>query len=256
MLHAFSRFELLVGREAIERLKYSKVAIFGVGGVGSFVAEGLARGGVGRFILVDDDLVCITNFNRQIHATVKTMGRPKVDVMKERILDINPDAEVETYKLFYLPGTALDFLDEDVDYIVDAIDTVAAKVDLVVRAKEKGIPIISSMGAGNKFDPTKLKITDLSETSVDPLARVMRKKLRDKGITSLKVLFSSEVPAETEDGGQKACGYECAGCAGSERKNVGRKRTPGSTSFVPPVAGLIIAGEVIMDLIGRGERNV
>jgi tRNA A37 threonylcarbamoyladenosine dehydratase len=256
MLYAFSRFELLVGREAIEKLKFSKVAIFGVGGVGSFVAEGLARGGVGRFILVDDDLVCITNLNRQIHATMKTIGRSKVEVMKERILDINPDADVETYKLFYLPGTNPVFLDEGVDYIVDAVDTVAAKVDLAVKAKEKGIPIISSMGTGNKFDPTKLRIADLSETNVDPLARVVRKELRDRGITSLKVLFSSEVPAKMEDGGQNACDYECAGCAGSERRNAGRKRTPGSTSFVPPVAGLIIAGEVIMDLVGRGERHV
>ncbi|MGI6669526.1 MAG: tRNA threonylcarbamoyladenosine dehydratase [Acetivibrionales bacterium] len=256
MLDAFSRFELLVGRKAIEKLKCSKVAIFGVGGVGSFVAEGLARGGVGRFILVDDDLVCITNLNRQIHATIKTIGRPKVEVMKERILDINPDADVETYKLFYLPGTVPGFLDGDVDYIVDAVDTVAAKVDIVVKAKEKGIPIISSMGTGNKFDPTKLRIADLSETSVDPLARVMRKELRDRGITSLKVLFSYEAPAKTEDGGQKACGYECTGCEGSERKNAGRRKTPGSTSFVPPAAGLIIAGEVIMDIIGRGERDV
>jgi tRNA A37 threonylcarbamoyladenosine dehydratase len=255
VLNAFSRFEMLVGHEAVEKLKYSRVAIFGIGGVGSFVAEGLARSGVGRFILVDGDIVCITNLNRQIHATGKTIGRPKVDVMKERILDINPEADVETHKIFYLSGTDLGFLDGDVDYIVDAVDTVAAKADIAVKAKEKGIPIISSMGTGNKFDPTKLRIADLSETTVDPLARVMRKELRNRGITSLKVLFSSEIPAKTEYGGQKACGHECTGCAGSERKNPVRRSTPGSTSFVPPAAGLIIAGEVVMDLIGRGKSH-
>jgi tRNA A37 threonylcarbamoyladenosine dehydratase len=161
MLHAFSRFEMLVGRNAVEKLEQSRVAVFGVGGVGSFAVEGLARCGVGKFILVDDDLICLTNLNRQIHATRKTIGRPKVDVMKERILDINPKAEVETHQLFYLPETAGQLLDGRIDYIVDAIDTVTAKIDLVVKARQKGIPIISSMGTGNKLDPEKLMITDI-----------------------------------------------------------------------------------------------
>jgi len=250
MLHAFSRFEMLVGRDAIEKLENSTVAIFGVGGVGSFVAEGLARSGVGGFILVDDDLVCLTNLNRQIHATRKTIGRPKVDVMKERILDINPKARVVTHRLFYLPETAGQILDDRIDYIVDAIDTVTAKIDLVVKAREKGIPIISSMGTGNKLDPEKLTITDISKTHTDPLARVMRKELRDRGITSLKVLFSPETPAETIDNEQTSCRDCCVCPKGTERKCTDRRNIPGSASFVPPVAGLIIAGEVVRDLAG------
>jgi tRNA A37 threonylcarbamoyladenosine dehydratase len=252
MLHAFSRFELLVGEEAIEKLAKARVAVFGVGGVGSFVVEGLARSGVGRFILIDDDLVCLTNLNRQILATRKTIGKPKVEAMKERILDINPKAEVETHKLFYLPETAGELLDREIDYIVDAIDTVTAKIDLVMKAKEKGIPIISSMGTGNKFDPTKLEITDISKTSVDPLARVMRKELRDRGITSLKVLFSREEPSKTFETEQNSC-RECCVCPkGTERKCTDRRSIPGSTAFVPPAGGLIIAGEVVKDLLGRG----
>ena len=251
MLHAFSRFEMLVGREAIEKLEHSKVAVFGVGGVGSFVVEGLVRSGVGRFILVDDDLVCLTNSNRQLHATRKTIGKAKVDVMKERILDINPKAEVETHQLFYLPETAGQLLEGKIDYIVDAIDTVTAKIDLVMKAREKNIPIICSMGTGNKFDPTRLEITDISKTSVDPLARVMRKELRDRGITSLKVLFSSEVPSETLENEQTSCKEGCVCPKGAERKCTDRRNIPGSTAFVPPAAGLIIASEVVMDLIGR-----
>ncbi len=251
MLHAFSRFEMLVGREAMEKLERSKVAVFGVGGVGSFVVEGLVRSGVGKFILVDDDLVCLTNSNRQLHATRKTIGKPKVDVMKERILDINPKAEVETHQLFYLPETAGQLLDGDIDYIVDAIDTVTAKIDLVMKAREKGIPIICSMGTGNKFDPTKLEITDISKTSVDPLARVMRKELRDRGITSLKVLFSSEIPSPTLENDQTSCREGCVCPKGAERKCTDRRNIPGSTAFVPPAAGLIIASEVVRDLTGR-----
>ncbi len=251
MLHAFSRFEMLVGREAIEKLEQSTVAVFGVGGVGSFVVEGLVRSGVGRFILVDDDLVCLTNSNRQLHATRKTIGKAKVDVMKERILDINPKAEVETHQLFYLPETAGQLLEGKIDYIVDAIDTVTAKIDLVMKAREKNIPIICSMGTGNKFDPTRLEITDISKTSVDPLARVMRKELRDRGITSLKVLFSSEVPSETLENEQTSCKEGCVCPKGAERKCTDRRNIPGSTAFVPPAAGLIIASEVVMDLIGR-----
>lgn len=251
MQHAFSRFEMLVGPDAIEKLKESRIAVFGVGGVGSYVVEGLVRSGVGKFILVDDDLVCLTNLNRQIHATRKTIGKPKVAVMKERILEINPKAEVETHQLFYLPETAGQLLDGRIDYIVDAIDTVTAKIDLVLRAREKGIPIICSMGTGNKFDPTKLSITDISKTSIDPLARVMRKELRDRGITSLKVLFSNEVPSKTQETERSSCKENCVCPAGTDRKCTDRRNIPGSTSFVPSAAGLIIAGEVVRELIGK-----
>ncbi len=253
MLHAFSRFEMLVGREAMKKLERSKVAVFGVGGVGSFVVEGLVRSGVGKFVLVDDDFICLTNSNRQLHATRKTIGRPKVDVMKERILDINPKAVVETHQLFYLPETAEYLFDGDIDYIVDAIDTVTAKVDLVLKARRKGIPIICSMGTGNKFDPTKLEITDISKTSVDPLARVMRKELRDRGVTSLKVLFSIEKPSETLENEQTSCREGCVCPNNTERKCTDRRSIPGSTAFVPPVAGLIIAGEVVRDIISRHD---
>ena len=250
MQHAFSRFEMLVGPEALGKLAGSRVAVFGAGGVGSFVIEGLVRGGVGKFILVDDDYICLTNLNRQIHATRKTIGKPKVEVMKERILDINPGAEVEIHQLFYLPETAGGLLEGRIDYIVDAVDTVAAKLDIVVRAKEKGIPVISSMGMGNTLDPSRIVITDISKTTTDPLARVMRRELRARGITSLKVVFSDEVPAEplkTDQSNEHDC-YSRPKC--SVVKPVTKKRIPGSTSFVPPVAGLMIAGEVIRDLAG------
>ncbi len=250
MQHAFSRFEMLVGQNAIEKLKNSRVAVFGIGGVGSFAVEGLVRSGVGKFILVDDDLVCLTNLNRQLHATRKTIGRPKVDVMKERILDINPKAEVVTHRLFYLPQTAGTLLDGEIDYIIDAIDTVTAKIDLVLRAREKGIPILSSMGTGNKYDPTKLRITDISKTTIDPLARVMRKELRTRGITSLKVLFSDELPSKTRETDRSSCKENCVCPAGTDRKCTDRRNIPGSSAFVPPAAGLIIASEVVKDLLG------
>ncbi len=250
MQHAFSRFEMLVGQKAIEKLKNSRVAVFGIGGVGSFAVEALARSGVGKFILVDDDLVCLTNLNRQLHATRKTIGTPKVDVMKERVLDINPEAEVVTHRLFYLPQTAGTLLDGEIDYIIDAIDTVTAKIDLVIRAGEKSIPILSSMGTGNKFDPTKLMITDISKTTIDPLARVMRKELRDRGITSLKVLFSEELPSKTRETVRTSCKENCVCPAGTDRKCTDRRNIPGSSAFVPPAAGLIIASEVVKDLLG------
>lgn len=249
MLHAFSRFEMLIGTEALEKLRNLKVAVFGVGGVGSFAAEGLVRSGVGKFMLVDDDLICLTNLNRQIHATRKTIGRPKVDVMKERIKDINPDAEVETYKLFYLPGVSDELISNDIDYIVDAIDTVTAKIDLVMKAREKGIPIISSMGTGNKLNPALLEITDISKTTVDPLARVMRRELRNRGITSLKVLFSREKPAEAIESEETSCKENCICPSGTERKCTDRRNIPGSAAFVPPSAGLLIASEVVRDII-------
>jgi tRNA A37 threonylcarbamoyladenosine dehydratase len=228
--NAFSRMKLLFGSKALKTLENSRVAIFGVGGVGSFVAEGLARSAVGSFILVDNDCVDITNINRQIHATTKTVGRPKVELMKERILDINPEAKIETHQLFYLPENSDGVLDGKIDYIVDAVDTVTAKIFLVTRAKELGIPIISSMGFGNKIDPTRIEVADISKTSVDPLARVVRKELRSRGIESLKVVYSQEEPLKPFEGAQGT-------------------RLPGSVSFVPSVAGLVIAGEVVKDII-------
>lgn len=189
MLHEFSRTELLIGKNALEKLQQSKVAVFGIGGVGSFVIEGLVRSGVGAFVLVDDDCICLTNLNRQLHATRKTVGRPKVEVMKERILDINPKATVVTFQKFYLPECADELLADDYDYIVDAIDTVTGKVDLIVKAKVRNIPVISCMGAGNKLDPTRFEVADIYETSVCPLAKVMRKELRQRGIESLKVVY-------------------------------------------------------------------
>lgn len=250
MLHAFSRMELLVGPEAMEKLARSRVAVFGVGGVGSFAVEGLVRSGVGSFVLVDDDCVCLTNINRQIHATVKTVGKPKVEVMRDRILEINPEAKVEIHQIFYLPENAETIINDSFDYIIDAIDTVTAKIDLIMRAREKNIPIICSMGTGNKFDPTRLEITDIGKTTVDPLARVMRKELRDRGITSLKVLFSREEPAKIKETEQSGCKEDCICPKGTTRKCTVRHHIPGSVSFVPPAAGLIIAGEVVKDLIG------
>jgi len=247
MLHRFSRTELLLGITGLEKLKHSKVAIFGIGGVGSFVVEGLARSGVGKMVLIDDDAICLTNINRQIHATSKTVGRPKVEVMKERILDINPDVEVITIQKFYLPENAKEFIMDDYDYIVDAIDTVTGKIDLVVKAQEKNIPIISSMGAGNKLDPTAFQVADIYKTSVCPLAKVMRKELKARHIKSLKVVYSKEQPIKPMV--QGGCGKECICPPGSARNCDARRSVPGSISFVPSVVGLIIAGEVIKDLI-------
>ena len=230
MLEQFSRTELLIGKENIEKLNKIKVAIFGIGGVGSFVVEGLARAGVGKFILVDNDKVSITNLNRQIIATHKTVGKSKVQVARERILEINPKAKVEVYEEFFMPETK-GILDETVDYIVDSVDTVTAKIELVARANELKIPIISSMGTGNKLDPTKFEVTDIYKTSVCPLAKVMRKELKIRGIKKLKVVYSKEEQVKISGN------FE------------GNKQVPASISFVPSVAGLIIAGEVIKDII-------
>jgi len=233
MSNQFSRTELLIGKENVEKLNKSKVAIFGIGGVGSYVVEGLVRAGIENFILVDHDTVSETNINRQIIATTKTIGMSKVEVAKERILEINPNAKVEIIKEFFMPDSN-DFLDDSVDYIVDAIDTVTAKIELVQRANRLNIPIISSMGTGNKLDCAKFEITDIYKTSVCPLAKVMRKELKQRGIKKLKVLYSKEEPIKPKELGQV-----------EENK----KQVPGSISFVPSVAGLIIAGEVIKDLI-------
>lgn len=229
MQEQFSRTEMLIGKKGIEKLKNSKVAVFGMGGVGSFVVEGLVRAGVGSFILVDNDEVSISNLNRQIIATTKTIGKPKVEVSKERILEINPDAKVETYQEFFMPESK-GIIDNTVDYIVDAVDTVTAKIELVLRAKKLNIPIISSMGTGNKLEPTKFEVTDIYKTSVCPLAKVMRKELKNRGIEHLKVLYSKEEPIK-------------------QKRDSENKIVPGSISFVPSVAGLIISGEVIKDII-------
>src|SRR5450756_2107911 len=217
MLHAFSRTELLIGKEGLKRLQESKVAVFGIGGVGSYAVEGLVRAGVGKFVLIDDDCICLTNLNRQLHATQKTIGKPKVEVMRDRILDINPQAEVETQQRFYMPDCAEELVRKDYDYIVDAIDTVTAKIDLVVQAQKAGIPIISCMGAGNKLDPTRFEVADLSKTSVCPLAKVMRRELKERGITHLKVVYSREetvTPVETDD---NSCATGCVCPKGTTR---------------------------------------
>ena len=246
-LGRFSRTELLLGEEGMEKLANSTVAIFGVGGVGSFVAEGLARAGVGHLVLVDNDRICLTNINRQIHATSKTVGQAKTQVMKERILDINPKAVVDTIEEFYLPENAGNFFTQHYDYVVDAIDTVTGKINLVLQCRDLGIPIICSMGAGNKLDPTKFEVTDIYKTSVDPLARVMRKKMKENRVKKLKVVYSKEKPLVVKHGG---CGEHCI-CPPGSANNCDKKRVvPGSISFVPSVVGLIIAGEVVRDITG------
>ena len=232
MLNQFSRTELLIGKEAVEELKKAKIAVFGIGGVGSFVVEALARAGVENFILVDNDKISLSNLNRQIIATNKTIGRYKVEVAKERILEINPNANVEIYQEFFMPESK-GILDKTVDYIVDAIDTITAKIELVMRANKLNIPIISSMGTGNKLDPTKFEVTDIYKTSVCPLAKVMRKELRTRGIKKLKVVYSKEEPIKVDV------------------KYINNKQVPGSISFVPSVAGLIISGEVVKDIIKK-----
>lgn len=248
MLNQFSRTELLIGKEGIEKLQNAKVAVFGIGGVGSFVVEGLVRAGIGNFILVDDDKVCLTNLNRQIIATRKTVGKSKVEVAKERILEINPNANVETYQEFFMPESK-EILDNTVDYIVDSVDTVTAKIELVVRANKLNIPIISCMGTGNKLDPTKFEVTDIYKTSICPLAKVMRKELRSRGIKKLKVVYSKEEPIKPDETLECSCKNGCICPPGTKRKCTIRNQVPGSISFVPSVAGLIIAGEVVKDII-------
>lgn len=221
---SFQRTRRLIGAEALEMLHASKVLVFGVGGVGGYVCEALARAGVGKIDIVDKDVVDITNINRQIIATTDTIGLPKVEVCRERMLSINPEMEIEAKQCFYLPEKASDFAFEAYDYIVDAIDNVTAKIDIICKAKQAGTPVISSMGTGNKLDPTQFRITDIEKTKVCPLAKVVRKELKKRGVRGVKVLYSEEEPVRTG------------------------MRTPASISFVPPVAGLIIAGEVIKDL--------
>lgn len=246
----FSRTELLLGKPAMERLAGCRVAVFGIGGVGGYVCEALARSGVGALDLIDDDKVCLSNINRQIIATNKTVGQYKTDVMKERILDINPDAKVNTYRCFFLPENASDFPFDKYDYVVDAIDTVTAKIELVMQCRNSGVPIISSMGAGNKLDPTKFRVADIYKTQMDPLAKVMRRELKKRGVKKLKVVYSEEEPIVTD-----ADSAENQVDAGTARQGSRRRSTPGSTAFVPSVAGLIIAGEVIKDLINYRQKK-
>ena len=233
-LNQFSRTQLLLGQESMDLLANATVAVFGIGGVGGYTVEALARSGVGHFVLVDDDKVCLTNINRQIIATRSSVGKYKVDVMKERILDINPKAEVEVYKCFYLPENADDFDFSKYSYVVDAVDTVTAKIEIIMRAKACNVPVISCMGAGNKLDPTKFRVADIYKTNMCPLAKVMRRPLEDMSIS---------------------CRTNCICPPGAARKCTERRDIPGSVAFVPSVAGLILAGEVIKDLSGVRERR-
>ncbi len=248
MLNQFSRTQLLLGEENMNRLSEAKVAIFGIGGVGGYVAEALARSGVGSFVLVDDDKVCLTNINRQIIATRKTVGQYKADVMKERILDINPKAEVEVRKCFYLPENAHEFDFSTYSYVVDAVDTVTAKIEIIMRAKEANVPVISCMGAGNKLDPTKFQVADIYKTSMCPLARVMRQELKKRRVKKLKVVYSTEKPTRPIEDMSISCRTNCICPPGAAHKCTERRDIPGSIAFVPSVAGLILAGEVIKDL--------
>lgn len=248
MLNQFSRTELIFGKEAMEKLASSRVAVFGIGGVGGYTVEALVRSGVGSVDLIDDDKICLTNINRQIYATRKTVGKYKVDVAEERIHEINPDTTVNTYKTFYTPETAEQFDFTQYDYIVDAIDTVTGKIALAVNADSAGTQIISSMGAGNKLDPTAFEVADIYSTSVCPLAKVMRYELRRRGIKKLKVVYSKEPPLTPIDDMAISCRAHCICPPGTARKCTQRRQVPGSNAFVPSVVGLIIAGEVIKDL--------
>ena len=240
MLHQFARTELLLGEEALNRLSDSRVAVFGIGGVGGYVCEALVRSGVGSFDLIDHDKVTMTNLNRQIIATHSTLGKYKVDVMRERMLDINPEADIRVYKTFFLPDNEEEFPFDEYDYVVDAVDTVTAKIALVMRAQKENVPVISAMGAGNKLDPAAFKVADISQTKVCPLARVMRRELKKRGVKRLKVVYSEEQPLVP---------------LSSEEEARPGKAVPGSTAFVPSVCGLMIAGEVVKDLAGHGRGS-
>lgn len=249
MLTQFSRTELLLGKEGMERLKNARVAVFGVGGVGGYVCEALVRSGVGSFDLIDDDKVCLTNLNRQIIATRSTVGKYKVDVMKERMLDINSDVQVETYKCFFLPENADDFPFAEYDYVVDAVDTVTAKIELVMKCQSMGVPIISSMGAGNKLDASAFQVADIYKTKMCPLAKVMRRELKKRGVKKLKVVYSEEKPTRPIEDMAISCRTHCICPPGAAHKCTERRDIPGSVAFVPSVAGLIVAGEVVKDLV-------
>jgi tRNA A37 threonylcarbamoyladenosine dehydratase len=254
-MNQFSRLQLMMGAPSMERLYHSKVAVFGIGGVGGYAVEALARSGVGFIDLFDDDKVCLTNLNRQIIATRKTVGQYKVDVMKERILDINPDCQVGAYKLFFGPAASPDVAFSQYDYILDAVDTMTAKLELVCQAYAAEVPIISSMGAANKLDSTAFRVTDIYKTTFDPLARIMRKELRKRGIPSLKVVFSEEPALPPREEAENSCRSNCVCPPGAARTCTHRRQIPASNAFVPSVAGLIMAGEVIKDLTGVTNRQ-
>lgn len=248
MLNQFSRTELLFGKEAMDRLETARVAVFGVGGVGGYAVEALVRSGVGSIDLIDDDKVCLTNLNRQIIATRKTVGQYKADVMKERILEINPQCNVVVHKCFYLPENKNEFDFSNYSYVIDAVDTVTAKIQLVLEAQEKNIPIISSMGAGNKLNPAEFEVADIYDTSVCPLAKVMRRELKRRNVKQLKVVYSKEKPTRPIEDMSISCRTNCICPPGAKHKCTERRDIPGSNAFVPSVAGLIIASEVIKDL--------
>ena len=255
MLNEFSRAQLLLGKEAMEVLAVSRVAVFGIGGVGSFAAEAIARAGVGAIDVFDDDKVCLTNINRQLIALHSTIGKPKVEVMHERILDINPRCKVTPHAIFYNADTA-DSIDLSVyDHIIDAIDTVSCKLLLIERATAANVPIISCMGAGNKLDPTRLEVADIYKTSVCPLARVMRKELKSRGVPHLKVVYSREEALKPAEDTAESCKTGCVCPPGTKRKCTVRRAVPGSVSFVPPVAGYILAGEAVKDIIAKHDKS-
>ena len=248
MSEQFSRTELLLGAEAIEKLGNSRVAVFGVGGVGGYVCEALARSGVGAIDLIDDDKVCMSNINRQIIATTKTIGRYKTEVMQERIQDINPDARVITHNCFFLPENASSFPFKEYDYVVDAVDTVTAKIELIMKCKENDVPVISSMGAGNKLDASAFRVADIYKTKVCPLAKVMRRELKKRGVEKLKVVYSEEMPIKPYNNGKEDNTEDM------DNRSAVRRSIPGSVAFVPSVAGLIIAGEVVKDIVGYNMK--
>lgn len=248
MLNQFSRTQLLLGREAMDNLKNARVAVFGIGGVGGYVCEALVRSGVEKFDLIDDDKVCLTNLNRQIIATRKTVGKYKAEVMRDRILEINPDAEVTVHKCFFLPENADEFPFDEYDYVVDAVDTVTAKIEIILQAQKKKVPVISSMGAGNKLDPTAFRVADIYKTSMCPLAKVMRRELKKRGVKKLKVVYSEEKPTRPIEDMSISCRTHCICPPGAKHKCTERRDIPGSTAFVPSVVGLIIAGEVVKDI--------
>ncbi|MVX64315.1 tRNA threonylcarbamoyladenosine dehydratase [Clostridium chromiireducens] len=250
--HSLSRTELLIGKDGLDKLKNSKVIVFGVGGVGSYTIEALARAGVGELIIVDDDTVCLTNLNRQIHATYKTISQSKVEVMKDRILSINRGCNVITHEIFVTQENISTIISDDADYVVDAIDTVSAKLGLVEYCDKKGIKIMSCMGTGNKLDPTQFKVTDIFKTKICPLAKVMRSELRKRGIEKLKVVYSEEVPIKPAYD-VVTCKTGCV-CTGGTKKCAIKRQIPGSISFVPPVAGMIIGGEVIKDILEINKK--
>ena len=244
-MHAFSRTEMLLGKEGLAVLGESKVAIFGVGGVGTYVAEALIRAGIGSLVLVDDDTICLTNTNRQLHTLRSTIGRSKVEAMRDRLVEINPEIKQE----FYLPENADSLMSDDYSYIVDALDTVSAKIDLVLQGQVRNIPVISAMGAGNKLDPTKIKQTDVFKTKTCPLAKVMRKELRKRGIKKLKVVYSEEEPIKPKQTEENSCQSNCICPSGSVQHCLVKRAVPGSISYVPGIVGLMIAGTVVNDLL-------